>query len=91
MVHLEALCSIYTEEARSELEQTENIQFSKEEEYSTQVTKVSSSDALSINRLCNNYGISVLLQFWLIANNVRFGRTFMAIKTAERLVQGQMY
>ncbi|NIG98542.1 MAG: aspartate-semialdehyde dehydrogenase [Serratia symbiotica] len=91
VVHLEALRPISAEEARSELEQAEDIQLSEEEDYPTQVTAASGSDALSIGCLRNDYGIPALLQFWSVADNVRFGGALMAIETAERLVQEQMY
>ncbi|EFW11428.1 putative predicted semialdehyde dehydrogenase [Serratia symbiotica str. Tucson] len=91
VVHLEALRPISAEEARSELEQAEDIQLSEEEDYPTQVTEASGSDALSIGCLRNDYGIPALLQFWSVADNVRFGGALMAIETAERLVQEQMY
>lgn len=91
VVHLEALRPISAEKARSELEQAEDIQLSEEEDYPTQVTEASGSDALSIGCLRNDYGIPALLQFWSVADNVRFGGALMAIETAERLVQEQMY
>lgn len=91
MVHLEAVRSISAEEARSALEQVEDIQLSEEEDYPTQVTEASSSNALSIGCLRNDYGIPALLQFWSVADNVRFGGALMAIKTAEYLMQEQMY
>ncbi|NIG87372.1 aspartate-semialdehyde dehydrogenase [Serratia symbiotica] len=90
VVHLEALRPISAEEARNELEQAEDIQLSEEEDYPTRVTEVSGSDALSIGCLRNDYGIPALLQFWSVADNVRFGGALMAIETAERLVQEQM-
>ncbi|CDG49115.1 aspartate-semialdehyde dehydrogenase [Serratia symbiotica] len=91
VVHLEALRPISAEEARNELEQAEDIQLSEEEDYPTQVTEASGSDALSIGCLRNDYGIPALLQFWSVADNVRFGGALMAIETAERLVQEQMF
>lgn len=91
VVHLEALRPIAAEEARSELEQAEDIQLSEEDDYPTQVTEASGSDMLSIGCLRNDYGIPEMLQFWSVADNVRFGGALMAIETAERLLQEQMY
>lgn len=91
VVHLEALRLISAEEARGELEQAEDIQLSEEENYPTQVTEASGSDALSIGCLRNDYGITALLQFWSVEDNMRFGKVLMAIETAERLVQEQIY
>ena len=91
VVHLEALRPISAEEARSELEQVDDIQLSEEDDYPTQVTEASGSDALSLGCLRNDYGIPEILQFWSVADNVRFGGALMAIETAERLVQEQMY
>lgn len=71
--------------------QDEDIQMSEEKEnYPTQVTEASEasgSDALSIGCLRDDCGILVLLQFWSVADNVRFGGASMAIETAEHLVQ----
>lgn len=64
VVHLEALRPLSAEEARSELEEVEDIQLSEEDDYPTQVTDASGSDALSIGCLRNDYGIPELLQFW---------------------------
>ncbi|BEM78713.1 aspartate-semialdehyde dehydrogenase [Serratia marcescens] len=91
VVHLEALRPLSAEEARSELDEAEDIQLSEEDDYPTQVTEASGSDVLSIGCLRNDYGIPELLQFWTVADNVRFGGALMAIETAERLVQEQMY
>ncbi|WP_289628418.1 Asd/ArgC dimerization domain-containing protein, partial [Escherichia coli] len=47
VVHLDALRRLSAEEARSELEEVEDIQLSEEDDYPTQVTEASGSDALS--------------------------------------------
>ncbi|CAI1851090.1 MAG: aspartate-semialdehyde dehydrogenase [Serratia proteamaculans] len=91
VVHLEALRPMSAEEARGELEQVDDIQLSEEDDYPTQVTEASGSDVLSVGCLRNDYGIPEILQFWSVADNVRFGGALMAIETAERLVQEQMY
>ncbi|CNL50048.1 aspartate-semialdehyde dehydrogenase [Yersinia pseudotuberculosis] len=91
VVHLEALRPIAAEEARSELENCDDIQLSEEDDYPTQVSDASGSDALSIGCVRNDYGIPEVLQFWSVADNIRFGGALMAIQTAERLLQEQLY
>ncbi len=51
----------------------------------------SGSDALSIGWLRNDYGMPEQVQFWSVADNVRFGGALMAVKTAEKLVQEYLY
>lgn len=90
-VQVEGLRPIDADEARAELQDAEDIQLSDEDDYPTQVTEASGSDALSIGCLRNDYGIPQVLQFWSVADNVRFGGALMAIETAERLLQEQLY
>ncbi len=71
VVHLEALRPIAAEEARSELENCDDIQLSEEDDYPTQVSDASGSDALSIGCVRNDYGIPEVLQFWSVADNIR--------------------
>ncbi|WP_409306908.1 aspartate-semialdehyde dehydrogenase [Pectobacterium sp. B1J-3] len=87
VVHLEALRPLSAEEARSELLQVEAVQVSDEQDYPTQVEDASGNVQLSIGCLRNDYGIPELLQFWSVADNVRFGGALMAVETAECLVQ----
>ncbi|CNC60219.1 aspartate-semialdehyde dehydrogenase [Yersinia pseudotuberculosis] len=91
VVHLEALRPIAAEEARSELENCDDIQLFEEDDYPTQVSDASGSDVLSIGCVRNDYGIPEVLQFWSVADNIRFGGALMAIETAERLLQEQLY
>ena len=91
MVHLEALRPISADEARGELENCEDIQLSEEDDYPTQVSDASGSEVLSIGCVRNDYGIPEVLQFWSVADNIRFGGALMAIETAERLLQEQLY
>ncbi|MGO2158179.1 MAG: aspartate-semialdehyde dehydrogenase, partial [Serratia proteamaculans] len=77
VVHLEALRPMSAEEARGELEQVDDIQLSEEDDYPTQVTEASGSDVLSVGCLRNDYGIPEILQFWSVADNVRFGGALM--------------
>ncbi|QHA88656.1 aspartate-semialdehyde dehydrogenase [Serratia rhizosphaerae] len=90
-VQVEGLRPIDADEARAELQDAEDIQLSDEDDYPTQVTDASGNDALSIGCLRNDYGIPQVLQFWSVADNVRFGGALMAIETAERLLQEQLY
>lgn len=53
----------------------------------TPVTDASGNGELSIGAVRNDYGIPELLQFWSVADNIRFGGALMAVKTAEKLVQ----
>lgn len=39
----------------------------------------------------NNYGVPGEVQFWSVADNVRFGGALMAVKIAEKLVQEYLY
>lgn len=91
VVHLESLRPISVDEARGELESCEDIQLSEEDDYPTQVSDASGSDVLSIGCIRNDYGIPEVLQFWSVADNIRFGGALMAIETAERLLQEQLY
>lgn len=91
VVHLETLRPLTVEEARNELEQNDDIQLSEEDDYPTPVTEASGSEVLSIGCLRQDYGIPEMLQFWSVADNVRFGGALMAVETAERLLQEQMY
>ncbi|PWC22968.1 aspartate-semialdehyde dehydrogenase [Brenneria roseae subsp. roseae] len=87
VVHLEALRPLSAEEARDELLQVGEVQVSDEQDYPTQVEDASGSIQLSIGCLRNDYGMPELLQFWSVADNVRFGGALMALETAECLVQ----
>jgi aspartate-semialdehyde dehydrogenase len=91
VVHLEALRPMSAEEARDELERVEDIQLSEDPDFPTQVSDASGNSVLSIGCLRNDYGIPELLQFWSVADNVRFGGALMAVETAEKLVQEYMY
>ncbi|KAA8996973.1 aspartate-semialdehyde dehydrogenase [Affinibrenneria salicis] len=91
VVHLEALRPLSAEEARDELARADDIELSDEQSYPTQVEDASGKVQLSIGCLRNDYGIPELLQFWSVADNVRFGGALMAVETAERLVQEYLY
>ncbi|MBN6361807.1 MULTISPECIES: aspartate-semialdehyde dehydrogenase [Providencia] len=91
VVHLETLRPMSAEEANDELERFEDIQVSEEGDYPTQVTEASGHDQLSIGCVRNDYGIPEILQFWSVADNVRFGGALMAVETAEKLAQELFY
>jgi len=91
IVHLESLRPLSAEEARDELSRMDEIVLSDENDYPTQVTDASDNSNLNVGCLRNDYGIPELLQFWSVADNIRFGGALMAIKTAEKLVQEYLY
>lgn len=90
VVHLETMRPITVEHAREELDKIEEIQLSEEDDYPTQVTEASGNHVLSIGCLRTDYGCPEILQFWSVADNIRFGGALMAIETAERLLEEQM-
>ncbi len=90
-IHLETLRPVGPQEARDEFERFDDIQVSDEGDYPTQVTDASGSDHLTIGCIRNDYGIPDIIQFWSVADNVRFGGALMAIETAEKLTQEQFF
>ena len=46
---------------------------------------------LSVGCVHNDYGMPEQVQFWSVADNVRFGGALMAVKIAEKLVQEYLY
>ncbi|EIC84891.1 aspartate-semialdehyde dehydrogenase [Serratia sp. M24T3] len=91
VVHLEGLRPLSAEEARTELEQADDINVSEEDDFPTQVSDASGNASLSIGCIRNDYGIPELIQFWSVADNVRFGGALMAVETAEKLIQEYWY
>ncbi|RAX02593.1 MULTISPECIES: aspartate-semialdehyde dehydrogenase [unclassified Photorhabdus] len=91
VVHLETLRPVGVEEAREELERMIDINVSDDDDYPTPVTEASGNDALSIGCLRHDYGMPEVLQFWSVADNIRFGGALMAVETAEKLIQEQFY
>lgn len=91
IVYIENLRPLSAEEARDELARADDISLSDDGDYPTPVSDASGSDALSIGSVRNDYGIPELLQFWSVADNIRFGGALMAVKTAEKLVQEYLY
>lgn len=90
-VNLEALRPMAADEALEAFRHVEEIALSDEQAFPTQVTDASGNDALSIGCVRNDYGIPEILQFWSVADNIRFGGALMAVQTAEKLVQEYMY
>lgn len=86
LVHLETLRPMAAEEARVALAAGEGLTLSEELDYPTPVEDASGNVALSIGCLRNDYGMPDLLQFWSVADNVRFGGALMAVLTAEKLM-----
>lgn len=91
MVNFEAMRPLAAEEARDAFGQFEDIEISEEGQFPTQVSDASGSAHLSIGCIHNDYGMPEQIQFWSVADNVRFGGALMAVKTAEKLVQEYMY
>ncbi|WP_058912736.1 aspartate-semialdehyde dehydrogenase [Entomohabitans teleogrylli] len=91
MVSMEALRPLSAEEARDALARGEDIVLSEEHEFPTQVGDASGSVQLSVGCVRNDYGMPEQVQFWSVADNVRFGGALMAVKTAEKLLQEYLY
>ncbi|EDN7241317.1 aspartate-semialdehyde dehydrogenase [Salmonella enterica] len=91
MVSFEALRPLAAEEAREAFSRGEDIVLSEEADYPTQVGDASGNPQLSIGCVHNDYGMPEQIQFWSVADNVRFGGALMAVKIAERLVQEYLY
>ncbi|ELP5480342.1 aspartate-semialdehyde dehydrogenase [Salmonella enterica] len=91
MVSFEALRPLAAEEAREAFSRGEDIVLSEETDYPTQVGDASSNPQLSIGCVHNDYGMPEQIQFWSVADNVRFGGALMAVKIAEKLVQEYLY
>ncbi|EBD0956475.1 aspartate-semialdehyde dehydrogenase [Salmonella enterica] len=91
MVSFEALRPLAAEEAREAFSRGEDIVLSEETDYPTQVGDASGNSQLSIGCVHNDYGMPEQIQFWSVADNVRFGGALMAVKIAEKLVQEYLY
>ncbi|MRS91026.1 aspartate-semialdehyde dehydrogenase [Enterobacteriaceae bacterium RIT714] len=91
MVNFEALRPLAAEEARDAFERGEDISLSDASEFPTQVGDATGNARLSIGCVRNDYGMPEQVQFWSVADNVRFGGALMAVKIAEKLVQEYLY
>lgn len=91
MVNFEALRPLAAEEARDAFGRFEDIALSEENDFPTQVGDASGQAHLSVGCVRNDYGMPEQIQFWSVADNVRFGGALMAVKVAEKLVQEYLY
>lgn len=91
IVHVEGFRPISVEEAINELNRNEDIQVSENDDYPTQVGDATGNPHLSIGCLRNDYGMPEQLQFWSVADNVRFGGALMMVKSAETLLKEYLY
>lgn len=94
--HAQSVCveparPLSVEESGMLWQQCEDIQLSKPEDYPTQVSDASGQIHLSIGCLRQDYGNPDAVQFWSVADNVKFGGALMAVKTAEVLIREYMY
>ncbi|QRG80441.1 aspartate-semialdehyde dehydrogenase [Citrobacter sp. R56] len=91
MVNFEALRPLAAEEARDAFSRGEDIVLSEETDFPTQVGDATGNPQLSVGCVRNDYGMPEQVQFWSVADNVRFGGALMAVKIAEKLVQEYLY
>lgn len=91
MVSFEALRPLAAEEACDAFARGEDIILSEANDFPTQVGDASGSAHLSVGCVHNDYGMPEQVQFWSVADNVRFGGALMAVKIAEKLVQEYWY
>lgn len=91
MVGFEALRPLAAEEARDAFVRGEDVMLFEQESFPTQVNDASGNVALSVGCVRNDYGLPEQVQFWSVADNVRFGGALMAIKTAEKLIGEYLY
>ncbi|MCK9783002.1 MULTISPECIES: aspartate-semialdehyde dehydrogenase [Enterobacterales] len=90
-VQLETSRPMGSDEARETLQENEEINISDENDFPTQVTDASGNVSLNLGCFRNDYGMPEALQFWSVADNVRFGGALMAVEVAEQLMQEQFY
>lgn len=91
VVSFEALRPLAAEEARDAFMNGQDIVLSEENSFPTPVNDASGSAHLAIGCVRNDYGMPEQIQFWSVADNVRFGGALMAVKIAEKLVQEYLY
>ncbi|QIG05573.1 aspartate-semialdehyde dehydrogenase [Proteus sp. ZN5] len=90
-VQLETSRPMGSDEARETLQENEDLNISDENDFPTQVTNASGNVSLNLGCFRNDYGMPEALQFWAVADNVRFGGALMAVEVAEQLMQEQFY
>jgi Aspartate-semialdehyde dehydrogenase len=64
-----------------------DIGLSEGQDFPTPVSEGTGQDQLYIGAVRQDYGQLEGLQFWSVADNVRYGGALMAVKTAERLIE----
>ncbi|MGL4859311.1 MAG: aspartate-semialdehyde dehydrogenase [Enterobacteriaceae bacterium] len=87
IVQLQGEQPLSASEARALWQQQSDIVVSEEDSYPTPVEDAAESYHLSIGCIGHDYGMPQMLQFWSVADNIRFGGALMALETAEKLVQ----
>lgn len=91
MVNFEAMRPLSAEEARDAFARVDDIELSDANDFPTQVGDASGNARLSVGCVRNDYGIPEQVQFWSVADNVRFGGALMAVKVAEKLLQEYLW
>lgn len=90
MVGFEALRPLAAEEARDAFGRGETLSFPKRAN-SRRRWATPPAARISVGCVRNDYGMPEQVQFWSVADNVRFGGALMAVKIAEKLVQEYLY
>ncbi|WP_241575187.1 aspartate-semialdehyde dehydrogenase [Rosenbergiella nectarea] len=75
------------DEAQQVLTGQADLAVSEEHDFPTPVSEGTGQDQLYIGAIRQDYGQPEGLQFWSVADNVRYGGALMAVKTAERLIE----
>ncbi len=91
IVHIESLRPLSEGEVLSLFEGQQDIVTYTQDDYPTPVQDASDSSILSVGCIRNDVGSPEWLQFWSVADNIKFGGALMAIKTAELLVTEYIY
>lgn len=89
--NFEVLRPLAAKEACDASVQSEDTMLSEENEFLTQVGDASGTLHLSAGCVRNDHGMLEQVQFWSMADNVRFDGALMAVKVAEKLVQEHLY
>ncbi|CAK9885475.1 MAG: USG-1 protein [Candidatus Erwinia impunctatus] len=91
LVHIESLRPLSPEEAREAFADTPDILLAEEGTVPSPVAVISAEGQLTVGCIHLDYGITEMLQFCSVADNVRFAGALMAVKTAETLVREYLY
>ena len=79
------------EGARDSFPRGEHTELTEGGNSPTQFGDASANARLSIGCVHNDYGMPEQIQFWSVADNVRFGGALMAVKIAEKLIEEYLY